>query len=129
MTDVERAAEVLSCLTREGVPVSIDDFGTGYSSLSLLRRLRVSELKIDRSFVMGMAGEGGEDTVIVRSTSDLGHGLGLTVVAEGVEDQWTLDLLEALGCDLAQGFFIARPMPPSDLIPWAEQSDWSIAES
>jgi EAL domain-containing protein (putative c-di-GMP-specific phosphodiesterase class I) len=128
MADEARAAETLSGLTDKGVGISIDDFGTGYSSLRLLRRLPVSELKIDRSFVMGMAGEAGEDTAIVRSTNDLGHNLGLTVVAEGVEDEWTLDLLSAFGCDLAQGFHIARPMPPGDLKGWVAQSDWKMAE-
>ena len=128
MADEARAAETLSGLTGKGVKISIDDFGTGYSSLRLLRRLPVSELKIDRSFVMGMAGEAGEDTAIVRSTNDLGHNLGLTVVAEGVEDEWTLDVLSAFGCDLAQGYHIARPMPPADLPGWIAQSDWKMAE-
>jgi diguanylate cyclase (GGDEF)-like protein/PAS domain S-box-containing protein len=129
MADATRAAETLSGLTRAGVGVSIDDFGTGYSSLALLRQLKVSELKIDKSFVMGMAGETGEDTAIVRSTNDLGHNLGLTVVAEGVEDEWTLDLLSAFGCDLAQGYFIARPMPASEIPGWIAKSDWKMAES
>ena len=112
MRDAGRAAEVLASLTGRGVSVSIDDFGTGYSSLGLLRRLPVNELKIDKSFVIGMAGDGAEDTAIVRSTADLAHNLGLTVVAEGVEDQqWTLDLLSSFGCDQAQGYHIARPMP------------------
>ncbi|MCG6921659.1 MAG: GGDEF and EAL domain-containing protein [Acidobacteria bacterium] len=129
MEDEARAAITLSGLTSKGVGISIDDFGTGFSSLRLLRRLPVSELKIDKSFVIGMAGETGEDTAIVRSTNDLGHNLGLTVVAEGVEDEWTLDLLSAFGCDLAQGYFIARPMPGADLAGWIAQSDWRMAES
>ena len=129
MADETRAAQTLSGRTRAGVGISIDDFGTGYSSLALLRRLPVSELKIDRSFVKGMAGEMGSDTAIVRSTNDLGHNLGLTVVAEGVEDEWTLDLLSAFGCDLAQGYFIARPMPASEIPDWIAKSDWKMAES
>jgi diguanylate cyclase (GGDEF)-like protein/PAS domain S-box-containing protein len=128
MADETRAAETLTGLTGKGVGISIDDFGTGYTSLRLLRQLPVSELKIDRSFVMGMAGEAGEDTAIVRSTNDLGHNLGLTVVAEGVEDEWTLDLLSSFGCDLAQGYFIAKPMPPGDLRGWIAASDWKLAE-
>ncbi|MCG6925677.1 MAG: GGDEF and EAL domain-containing protein [Acidobacteria bacterium] len=128
MADENRAVETLSGLTGKGVGISIDDFGIGYTSLRLLRRLPVSELKIDRSFVMGMAGEAGEDTAIVRSTNDLGHNLGLTVVAEGVENEWTLDLLSAFGCDLAQGFHIARPMPPAELPGWIARSDWKMAE-
>jgi diguanylate cyclase (GGDEF)-like protein/PAS domain S-box-containing protein len=129
MTDAGRAAEVLSGLTSRGVAVSIDDFGTGYSSLDRLRRLPVHELKIDRSFVKGMTGDGGEDTAIVRSTADLAHNLGLTVVAEGVEDQWTLDLLATFGCDLAQGYHIARPMPSAEFAGWLGSSGWRVIES
>jgi len=129
MTDTSRAADVLSRLAATGVSVSIDDFGTGYSSLGLLRRLPVHELKIDKSFVMGMAGDGGEDTAIVRSTADLAHNLGLTVVAEGVEDQWTLDLLSTLGCDEAQGFHIARPMSSADFMGWLGSGAWKVGES
>jgi len=130
MDDYIRVAEVLNRLTSKGVLVSIDDFGTGFSSFSHLRKLRVHELKIDKSFVMGMAGdEGGEDTALVRSTADLGHNLGLTVVAEGVENQWTLDFLSTLGCDEAQGFHIARPMPSADLVKWLGSGGWKVAES
>jgi EAL domain-containing protein (putative c-di-GMP-specific phosphodiesterase class I) len=127
MADASRAADVLGGLSRRGVKVAIDDFGTGYSSLGLLRRLPVAELKIDGSFVRGMMGERGEDTAIVRSTSDLAHNLGLSVVAEGVEDQWTLDLLSSFGCDSAQGFLIARPMAPAELVSWLDHSPWHMA--
>jgi diguanylate cyclase (GGDEF)-like protein/PAS domain S-box-containing protein len=129
MADAGRAAEVLTGLTSRGVAVSIDDFGTGYSSLGLLRRLPVHELKIDKSFVKGMTGDGGEDTAIVRSTADLAHNLGLSVVAEGVEDQWTLDLLATFGCDLAQGYHIARPMPSAEFSGWMGKCDWRVIES
>ncbi len=129
MADAGRAAEVLTSLTSRGVVVSIDDFGTGYSSLGLLRRLPVHELKIDKSFVIGMAGEGGEDTAIVRSTADLAHNLGLNVVAEGVEDQWTLDLLATFGCDQAQGYHIARPMSGAAFAGWLGDSSWRVLES
>ena len=129
MRDAGRAAEVLGSLTGRGVAVSIDDFGTGFSSLGLLRRLPVQELKIDKSFVIGMAGEGAEDTAIVRSTADLAHNLGLTVVAEGVENEWTLDLLSTFGCDQAQGYHIARPMPSADFIAWLGSSPWRVLES
>jgi len=129
MADAVRAADVLSALTSRGVMVAIDDFGTGYSSLGLLRRLPVHELKIDKSFVIGMAGEGGEDTAIVRSTADLAHNLGLSVVAEGVEDQWTLDLLATFGCDQAQGYHIARPMPGAAFSKWLGDSSWRVIES
>ena len=129
MTDPGRAADVLGWLKERGVSIAIDDFGTGYSSLGLLRRLPVSVLKIDKSFVLGMAGDTGEDTAIVRSTADLAHNLGLSVVAEGVEDQWTLDLLGTFGCDQAQGYHIARPMPYADLVKWLGASAWRTAES
>jgi diguanylate cyclase (GGDEF)-like protein/PAS domain S-box-containing protein len=129
MADDGRAAAVLGGLTRRGVGVSIDDFGMGNTSLRLLRRLPVGELKIDQSFVSGMVGNGGEDAAIVRSTTDLGHNLGLTVVAEGVEDQWTLEALTRLGCDQAQGFYIARPMAPADLVRWLGQAPWRMPES
>ncbi len=124
MADPARAGEILRSIDASGVRVSIDDFGTGYSSLAYLRKLPVSELKIDKSFVMGMAARGEEDTAIVRSTNDLGHNLGLVVVAEGVEDERTLDLLSSFGCDAAQGYFIARPMPAADLAVWLRESPW-----
>jgi EAL domain-containing protein (putative c-di-GMP-specific phosphodiesterase class I) len=129
MKDAARAAEVLESLAGRGVSVSIDDFGTGYTSLGLLRKLPVQELKIDKSFVIGMAGDGAEDTAIVRSTADLAHNLGLTVVAEGVEDQWTLDVLSSFGCDQAQGYHIARPMPSADFVGWLGASPWRVIES
>ena len=128
MTDPARAADVLSRLTSQGVRVSIDDFGTGYSSLDLLRRLPVHELKIDKSFVMGMAKKR-EDTAIVRSTTDLAHNLNLSVVAEGVEDQPTLNQLLSLGCDEAQGYHIARPMPCADFQRWLGSGAWRVVET
>jgi diguanylate cyclase (GGDEF)-like protein/PAS domain S-box-containing protein len=126
MADPPRAAETLRGLQARGVGLSIDDFGTGYSSLVYLRSLPVSELKIDKSFVLGMAAQEEEDTIIVRSTTDLGHHLGLKVVAEGVEDQRTFDLLGSFGCDAAQGFFMGRPMPPADLTRWLKDSPWHL---
>jgi diguanylate cyclase (GGDEF)-like protein/PAS domain S-box-containing protein len=129
MRDAGRAAEVLASLTGRGVAVSIDDFGTGFTSFGMLRKHRIAELKIDRSFVGGMKGEGGEDTAIVRSTADLAHNLGLSVVAEGVEDQWTLDLLSSFGCDQAQGYHIARPMPGPAFVDWLRDSSWKAVES
>ena len=112
-----RAVALLHQLRDLGVRLSVDDFGTGYSSLSYLKRLPVHEVKIDRSFVAGLA-EQGEDMVIVRAIIDLGHHLGLEVVAEGVEDQATWDLLASMGCDLVQGWHLARPMPSAELRPW-----------
>jgi EAL domain-containing protein (putative c-di-GMP-specific phosphodiesterase class I) len=101
--------EVLQRLHDLGVKLSIDDFGTGYSSMAYLRRLPVDELKVDRSFVMGMT-TNSADAVLVRTAIDLGHNLGLTVVAEGVEGAEHVQALRALGCDIAQGYHYARPM-------------------
>jgi EAL domain-containing protein (putative c-di-GMP-specific phosphodiesterase class I) len=100
-----------------GVGLSIDDFGTGYSSLAYLRSLPMNEIKIDRSFVMNMDNDE-NDAVIVRSTIDLGRNLGLDVVAEGVESAAIWDQLDALGCDLLQGFYLSKPVPAADLTDW-----------
>jgi EAL domain-containing protein (putative c-di-GMP-specific phosphodiesterase class I) len=100
-----------------GVKMAVDDFGTGYSSLAYLRRLPVSELKIDRTFVSSLV-DGHNDEVIVRSTIELGHNLGLRVVAEGVEDEESLAELRRLGCDEAQGYHLSRPVPASELERW-----------
>lgn len=117
MSDPDRALDTLTKLREMGVSVSIDDFGTGYSSLLYLKKLPVDELKIDRSFVREVSVDE-SDLVIVRSTVDLAHNLGLTVVAEGVEDHATLGLLRALGCDKAQGYVFSRPVFSSDLTRW-----------
>ena len=114
MADATRAMDVLQRLHAAGVRMSIDDFGTGYSSMAYLKRLPVDELKIDRSFVMEMA-DHENDAVLVRTAIDLGHNLGMTVVAEGVETQDHVDALRALGCDIAQGFHYARPMLAADV--------------
>jgi len=103
----------------------VDDFGTGYSSLAYLQRLPVNELKIDRSFVLGLAGSS-SDGEIVRSTVGLGHNLGLSIVAEGVEDERSLAFLRDVGCDIVQGFFIARPMPADAVLEWARSSAWQV---
>jgi diguanylate cyclase (GGDEF)-like protein/PAS domain S-box-containing protein len=105
--------------------LSIDDFGTGYSSLVYLQRLPVVEIKADRSFVMNMCTEK-EDAVIVRSTIDLAHNLGVKVVAEGVEDQPTMDLLNEYGCDEAQGYFFSRPLSGGALLSWLESSSFGL---
>jgi diguanylate cyclase (GGDEF)-like protein len=114
MADPARALEVLGRLHALGVGLSVDDFGTGYSSMAYLKELPVDELKIDRSFVGQMA-TSQSDAVIVRSTIDLGHNLGLRVVAEGVETQHAWEQLTALGCDTAQGYYLGRPVPAEEL--------------
>ena len=113
MDDPQRALATLDALSAIGFKLSIDDFGTGYSSLAYLKRLPVDELKIDQSFVRSMQAES-DDAMIVRSTVDLAHNLGITVVAEGVENIEVWDMLRDLKCDQAQGFFMGRPMPVSD---------------
>jgi diguanylate cyclase (GGDEF)-like protein len=117
MADPARAIALLHQLRALGVRLSVDDFGTGYSSLSYLKRLPVNEVKIDRSFVGGLASQG-EDVAIVRAIVDLGRHLGLDVVAEGVEDQLAWDLLHEMGCDLVQGWHLSRAMPIDELVPW-----------
>jgi EAL domain-containing protein (putative c-di-GMP-specific phosphodiesterase class I) len=108
---------VLHRLADAGVRLSIDDFGTGYSSLAYLKRLPVDEVKLDRSFVLGMTSDP-DDAAIVRSTIELARNLGLRMVAEGVEDQETWDALAAMGCELAQGYHLARPMPAAEATAW-----------
>ncbi|HYH25153.1 MAG TPA: EAL domain-containing protein [Blastococcus sp.] len=109
MADAARCTDVLQRLHDQGLRLSIDDFGTGYSSMAHLRRLPVDELKIDRSFVSGMT-TSAHDAVLVRTAVDLGHNLGLTVVAEGVEDTGQVAALRELGCDIAQGYYYSRPV-------------------
>jgi diguanylate cyclase (GGDEF)-like protein len=121
MAEPARSTQCLSALHDLGVRLVIDDFGTGYSSLSYLRRLPVDQLKIDRSFVIGLAA--GDDDVIVRSTIDLAHNLGLTVVAEGVETERVYRRLAEIGCDAVQGTFIREPASAADVRAWiVEQS-------
>jgi len=118
MDDADRALQVLHALRALGVSLSIDDFGTGYSSLAYLKRLPVDELKIDRSFTRNMVADP-DDATIVRSTIDLGHHLGLRVVAEGIEDDATVEALRAAGCDLGQGWRFAKPLAPDAFASWA----------
>jgi diguanylate cyclase (GGDEF)-like protein/PAS domain S-box-containing protein len=115
--DIERTRQSLADLHQMGVRIAIDDFGTGYSSLAHLRQLPVDTVKIDKSFVHGLT-KNDNDTAIVRATIELGHDLGLQVVAEGVEDQATWDALATLGCDLVQGYLISRPLPAVALQEW-----------
>ncbi len=120
MDDPARALQTLDALHAAGFELSIDDFGTGYSSLAYLKQLPVCELKIDRSFVAGMAGDR-DDAVIVASTIDLGHNLGLRVVAEGIETEQTWQMLAQAGCDQGQGYLMSKPLPADQLTAWARQ--------
>jgi EAL domain-containing protein (putative c-di-GMP-specific phosphodiesterase class I) len=119
MSDAEYAMQVLNRLAAMGLTLAIDDFGTGYSSLSYLKRLPVDEVKIDKSFVLNMQ-EDENDAVIVRSIIDLARNLGLRVVAEGVETMATWAALRDMGCDIAQGYVISRPLPADQLGAWLE---------
>jgi diguanylate cyclase (GGDEF)-like protein/PAS domain S-box-containing protein len=124
MVDPELAIETLARLRHIGIGLSVDDFGTGYSSLAYLHRLPIDELKIDHSFVMKITSTS-TGASIVRASVDLGHSLRLETVAEGVEDQPTWNLLAAIGCDNAQGYFISKPLAPADLLPWLGR--WQVS--
>jgi diguanylate cyclase (GGDEF)-like protein len=117
MVDPELAKRTMHDLAELGVSVAIDDFGTGYSSLAYLTDLPIGELKIDKSFVRAM-GSDARNAIVVRSTIELAHNLGLRTVAEGIEDAFTFERLRALGCELAQGFHLSEPLPAAGLISW-----------
>jgi len=121
--DPHRVQETMRELKHLGLRLSIDDYGTGYSSLAYIQRLQCDELKVDRTFVTHISGRD-KDAAIVRSTIDLGHSLGLIVVAEGVENVEVLGVLRELGCDLGQGFGICRPLPPEKLMDWMSNCGW-----
>ncbi len=123
MADPLRAMDTLNQLDTMGVGLAIDDFGTGYSSLIYLKQLPVDEIKIDKSFIIDML-DNNEDLVIVRSTIDLAHNMGRRVVAEGVENERVLNKLMELGCDLAQGYYISRPVTAHVLTRWLKESEW-----
>lgn len=121
MADPRTALEILTQIHAMGVTLSIDDFGTGYSSLDYLKRLPVSELKIDKSFVLNMADDR-QDRKIVRSIINLAHNLDMHVVAEGIENQRAYDMLADMGCEIGQGFHMARPMPATALSEWLDST-------
>jgi len=121
LADTKRALKTISDLDKMGIKISIDDFGTGYSSLAYLKEIPVDELKIDKSFVMDVE-QNENDAVIVKSTIDLAHNLGLKVTAEGVETEGALALLDILNCEYAQGFYMSRPIPADKIIAWIK--DW-----
>ena len=125
MADPAHALAIMSMIQSMGVRLSIDDFGTGYSSLTHLRQLPIDEIKIDKSFVAGMT-TSDADAAIVRTVIDLAHNLGKQVCAEGVEDETTMTLLREFGCDLAQGYFISKPMSAPDLTQWLVDTGWGL---
>jgi diguanylate cyclase (GGDEF)-like protein len=127
MTDPMRAQQMVERLSALGFRLSIDDFGTGYTSLNQLKTLPVSTIKIDRSFVTSMT-EDRRDALIVHSIIELGHDLGMSLVAEGVEDEKTLTALSDLGCDVAQGYHLSRPLPAAAFDNWRAERIRSIAE-
>jgi len=123
MSKPVQARAVLTRLAEQGIAIAIDDFGTGYSSLGHLRRLPVDEIKIDKSFVLGMTADA-KDTAIVRSIVDMSRHLGLRVVAEGIEDRASWDALAGMGCAMAQGYYLSRPLPAPALQQWLDHSQW-----
>ncbi len=125
MADPATARKVLIVLSERGLHFSIDDFGTGYSSLAYLKHLPVGEIKIDKLFVAKLNTDA-DDSAIVRSTIELGHNLGLSVTAEGVEDEQTWARLAELGCDEAQGYYMSRPLPLDQLERWLIESQWGV---
>ncbi|MCW8909661.1 MAG: EAL domain-containing protein, partial [Gammaproteobacteria bacterium] len=128
MSDLSRARQILDQLHELGFKISIDDFGTGFSSLAYLKQLPVDVLKIDRSFVEDMKNNK-SDAAIVNTIIQLAHSLNCKVVAEGIEDAETYDLLKELNNDIAQGYLISRPIPANDLEQWLETSVWKPRQS
>jgi diguanylate cyclase (GGDEF)-like protein len=124
MQDPLHALEVMKHLNEMGLTLSIDDYGTGYSSMAYLRSLPVHEIKIDKSFVLKLANSRG-DEILVRSTIDLGHNLGLKVTAEGVEDAASIEILKAYGCETAQGYFVSKPLPADEFAKFFTTSRWA----
>jgi len=126
MEEPDNVISALHRLNAMGLRISIDDFGIGYSSLTYLQQLPVNELKIDKSFGLSLIDDA-NSVVIVRSTIDLAHKLGLRVVAEGVESKDTLDLLNQLGCDAVQGYYLGKPMPMREMLDWVIENEWEDA--
>ena len=127
MADPAHALAITSMLQSMGIRISLDDFGTGFSSLTNLRQLPIDELKIDKSFVMGMTASEA-DTTIVRTMVDLAHNLGKQVCAEGVEDELTWRRLGEMGCDLAQGYWFSKPLPAEDFLAWLVETFWGLRQ-
>ena len=125
MTNPQQSIEVLNQIHELGIEIAVDDFGTGYSSLAYLKLLPLSKLKIDKSFIIDMINDD-DDAMIVRSTIDLAHNLGMQVIAEGIEEKEHLELLSILGCNLGQGYYISRPIPKNKFKNWIIQHNKSL---
>jgi EAL domain-containing protein (putative c-di-GMP-specific phosphodiesterase class I) len=115
MENPDLALKLIDQFVAAGIGISIDDYGAGLSSLTYLKQIRADELKIDKSFILAIT-EGHKDALLVRSTIDLAHSLGMKVTAEGIETDTAMALLTGMGCDMGQGYFIARPMPLRDVL-------------
>jgi len=127
MVEPKRAIAVITRLSEMGVQVAIDDFGTGYSSMAYLRKLPIARIKVDKSFVRDMLSNKNDD-VIVRTIIGLGHNLGLSVVAEGVESAGIWERLRTLECDSAQGYGLSRPIPADQLERWVVESPYGLKQ-
>ena len=125
VVDQERVVKVITELRKMGLQLSIDDFGTGYSSIVYLKKFPAQEIKIDKSFITDML-QNEDNAVIVKSTIEMVHNIGRKVVAEGVEDEDTMQFLVELGCDIIQGFHLCRPLPDNELQQWLDTTDWSV---
>jgi EAL domain-containing protein (putative c-di-GMP-specific phosphodiesterase class I) len=125
MNDVDKAVALLSRMQQRGLRLSIDDYGTGYSSMAQLKRLPVHELKIDKSFILDLA-RNEDDAIIVRSTIELGHNMGLKIVAEGVEGAEALEMLRSFGCEYAQGYHLGRPVDAAALERWLRDCPYGV---
>jgi EAL domain-containing protein (putative c-di-GMP-specific phosphodiesterase class I) len=128
MAEPDHAMEIIKRLHDKGYRFSIDDFGTGYSSLSYLRKLPLAEIKIDKSFVLDLLCSD-NDKAIVKTTINLAHNLGIKVTAEGVESKEIMSKLMEYDCDVAQGFFLSKPISVKDFTKWVTDSKWEISKS
>jgi EAL domain-containing protein (putative c-di-GMP-specific phosphodiesterase class I) len=128
VVDKERVAKVIADLKKMGLQLSIDDFGTGYSSIAYLKKFPAREIKIDKSFITDML-QNEDNAVIVKSTIEMVHNIGRKVVAEGVEDEETLQFLVELGCDIIQGFHLCRPLPSIELQKWFDTTAWFVKKN
>lgn len=128
LTEGILVSKAIEHLHRRGMKIYIDDFGTGYSSLGHLKNLPIAGIKIDQTFINHLSTDH-HDLVIVRSTIELGHRLGMQVIAEGVETKEVWERLATLGCDIAQGFYMGRPMSPADLDQWLANSPWKMTKT